>query len=215
MLFRSQEANRVGEIELFVSVIGLECGEARPQFFESEAVDAGVDFFYGALLGRGGFFFHDAFDAAFGVANDSAVVRRIFEDRAQNCGGGLLLMVRFDELFQGFGAEERRIAGHHEDVFRGLADFAARNLKSVASALLRLLQNGIGAESFDDGADFFGLVADDGEDLAGLERLAGADHVFDERATAGAVENLREFGLHARAFAGREDHTGGISERHR
>ena len=68
--------------------------------------------------------------------------------------------------------------------------------------------------SGDDRGDIVSLMADDSENLRGIERLAGKDYVLDERASAGAMKNFSEIGTHARSFSGGEDDDGGVGSGH-
>lgn len=75
----------------------------------------------------------------------------------------------------------------------------------MAGAILRLLQNGSDIQSLDGGGNLLGLMTHDGNNFFGSQWHTGADDVINERASAGAVENLRETGFEASSFAGGED----------
>ena len=76
----------------------------------------------------------------------------------------------------------------------------------MARSALRLLQYRFGAERRDRGDYVIGLMPHDRNDLARLQRLAGAHHLLDERPPARAVQHLRQRGFQPRALAGRQNH---------
>ena len=57
-------------------------------------------------------------------------------------------------------------------------------------------------------------MPDDGENLRGLERLARADDVLDQRPSAGAMQHFRKVGTHARPLARGENDDGGVGRGH-
>jgi hypothetical protein len=73
------------------------------------------------------------------------------------------------------------------------------------SALWRL-QNGLRAKRLSQFSDGFRLVADNGNELRGLQRLARANDVLEQRTSSGAVQNFGEFGTHARPFPRGKNH---------
>jgi hypothetical protein len=68
-----------------------------------------------------------------------------------------------------------------------------------------LLQDGLHSKRRGKLSDSLSLMADDGEQLRRLERLAGTHHMFDQRSAAGAVENFCQLGTHARPLTRGED----------
>jgi hypothetical protein len=54
-------------------------------------------------------------------------------------------------------------------------------------------------------AHVIGAMAHHEHRAHGIQRLNRAEHMRNERTTRELVQDLRTFGLHARAFAGRED----------
>src|ERR1700675_2460270 len=84
----AQQADRIGEIELAVSVVRTQRGKAGPEFFEREAINSGIYLVNCALLGRRSLFFDDGLHAALGIANDAAIVRGIVEFGGENRRGG-------------------------------------------------------------------------------------------------------------------------------
>jgi hypothetical protein len=72
----------------------------------------------------------------------------------------------------------------------------------MACAALRLLQNRLRAKGGYHGANLPGLMSDDNKQLRGFKRLASAYDMLDQRASPGAMEDLREVGTHARPLAG-------------
>jgi len=158
----AEERDGVGEVKLVMSVRGPERGEAGPEFFKREAINAGIHFADGALLGRGGFFFDDGLDAAFGIADDAAVVGRVVELGGEDGGGGFSAAVCVEERGEGGGAEQGGIAGDDEREFCAAANGTAGDLEGVACAALRLLEDSLGGEGGDERGDVVCLVADYG-----------------------------------------------------
>jgi hypothetical protein len=116
--------------------------------------------------------------------------------------------VRGDHGTKGFRADEWGIAGQNHYDFRGAAQGAAGDLHGVSRTVLRLLQYGFGVQRGDHRGYFLGLVANDDDRFARLERSAGARDVLHERTASGAVQNLGQAGLQARAFSRGENHDG-------
>ena len=85
--------------------------------------------------------------AAFGVAHDAAVAGGIGELGAENRGGGFAAAVRIEQSGERFGAQQRRVARNHDRELRALANRAPRDLHGVAGAALRLLHDGLRAET--------------------------------------------------------------------
>jgi len=188
-----------------VLVVGFYAGEGGgPEFGGGEAVDAGIDFVELALVGRKLRLFDDGGDGVAGLAQDAAVAGGIGEDGGEDGGGGVAGLVFLEQGAKSFRADERRVAGKHDDVFR-VADGAFGNEHGVAGAVLRLLQNGLDLKRFDGGGNLFGLVADDGDDFFCMERQAGADDVVNEQTATGVVQDFCEAGFEAGAFASGED----------
>jgi hypothetical protein len=80
----------------------------------------------------------------------------------------------------------------------------------MARAALRLLQNCFDAERSDVTRDVICLMPHNRHNLARLERLAGAYNVFDERASPGAMQHLRQRRFQPRPLAGRQNHNHNI-----
>ncbi len=78
----------------------------------------------------------------------------------------------------------------------------------MARAVLRLLHDGDCLEGFDNSGDLLGLMAHDNHGLARLQRFASAHNMFDERASASAVEHFRQTGFKPGAFPGRKNDDG-------
>ena len=84
----------------------------------------------------------------------------------------------------------------------------------MAGTSLRFLQDGLDAQWSERRCHVLALMPYDRYDFAGLERLAGAHHMLDERAPARAMQHLRQRGFKSRAFAGRENHNYEVRSRH-
>src|ERR1700675_1228001 len=211
----AQQADRIGEIELAVSVVRTQRGKAGPEFFEREAINAGIYLVNCALLGRRSLFFDDGLHAALGIANDAAIVRGIVEYGGENRRGGFASAVRVEQGGKRCGAQQRSVPRDDNHQFGALANRAPRNLDGVARSALRLLKNRLRAEPFDYGGNIFSLMAHDDEQLRRLEQPAGAHHVLDKRASARAMQHLREVGAHAHSLTRGENDDGGITGSHR
>ena len=143
----AKKRNRVGEIQLAMSVFRTQRVEARPQLRQREAINAGIHFANRALLGRGAFFFHDGLHAPFGIAHDAAIIGGIVKFGGENRGGSFAAAVRVEKRGKSFSAQQRRIARNNDRNLRAFANGAPRDLHRVAGAALRLLQNGLRAKS--------------------------------------------------------------------
>jgi hypothetical protein len=179
-------------------------GERGPKFGGGEAIHAGIDFVEFALIGRELGFLDDGGDGVAGFAKDTAVARGIGEEGGENGCGGIAGFVFLEEGAKSFGADERRVAGENDDVFR-VADGAFGDEHGVAGAVLWLLQNGFRTERFDGGGNLFRLVSYYRDDFFRVERQAGADDVVHKRAATGMVKDFCEAGFEASAFASGED----------
>ena len=113
--------------------------------------------------------------------------------------------MRGNERLQGCRAHEGSIARQHNRKLRS-AKRAFGTIHGAAGAILRLLQHGKCPERLDHCGDLFRLVTHDDHGLAGLQRLAGAHNMFDERSPARAVQHLRQARLQPRPFARSQDH---------
>src|ERR1700733_3581451 len=83
-----QDGDGIGQINLAVLVVGLYLRERGPEFFEREAINAGVNFVDVALLVGELRFFDDGADLSFGFAHDAPVAAWIAYDSAQDgCSG--------------------------------------------------------------------------------------------------------------------------------
>jgi hypothetical protein len=140
--------------------------------------------------------------AAFGIAQDSAIIRRIVEFGGEDRRSRFAAAMRIEQRRKSFGAKERRIARYDKHNLRASADRAPCDLHGVASAALRLLQNGLRSKLGDDGANFLRLMSYDNKQLRWFEWQASAHDVLDKRASPGAMQDFRQIGTHARAFAG-------------
>ena len=116
----AKQGDRVGKIKLAMRVFRAQRIQARPQFLEREAINAGIHFANLALLGRGAFFLDDRQHAAFGVAHDAAVIRGVVEFRAENRGGGFAAAVRIEQSGERLRAQQRRVARKHNRQLRAL-----------------------------------------------------------------------------------------------
>src|SRR5271154_5300702 len=113
--------------------------QARPQFFEREAINTGIYLADRTLLGRRRFFFDDCLHASLGIANDASVVRGIVQFRAEDCGGGFPATMGIKQRCERFGSQQRSVTRHNDDALRCSAHFAASGLQGVTCSALWLL----------------------------------------------------------------------------
>ena len=78
----------------------------------------------------------------------------------------------------------------------------------MPGAVLRLLQNGDGSERLDHSGHLFGLVAYHNHSLTCFERLARANDVFHERASARLMQDFRKARFEASTLSRGEDNYG-------
>ncbi len=103
----------VGEVELAVGVVGVEEIEFGKELGGFEAVDAGVDLRCGKLVGSEGFLLDDGGDFGAGGcgAEYSAVTSGVGGDGGEDGHGGALGEVKVADGLNGFGTDERNVAG--------------------------------------------------------------------------------------------------------
>src|SRR5882757_5081587 len=167
-------------------VVGFYLGQRRPEFFQREAVDAGIDFVDVALLIGELRFLHNSLHRAFGFAQDASVAAGITDHRGQYGYGGVRSAVRGDHGAQRLGADQWRVARQDQGDFR-LAHRAARDLHGMTGAALRLLHYALDLSWLDDRGNLLGLMANHGYDFSRFEWGARGDHVFHKAASAGPM----------------------------
>src|ERR1700735_1870646 len=79
-----------------MSIFRAQSVQARPQFCERKAVNAGIHFADGTLLRGSALFFNDGLHAAFGIAQNAAIVGRVIQLRGENRGSSFTATVRVD-----------------------------------------------------------------------------------------------------------------------
>jgi hypothetical protein len=84
----------------------------------------------------------------------------------------------------------------------------------MASAVLRLLNNGAGFQRLNDRCDLLGLMTDDDHPTLCPQWSAGSQHLLDQWTATRSVQDLRKAGFQTRAFSGREDNYGEIVSCH-
>ncbi len=205
----------VGEVELAVGVVGGEGVEFGEEGTRVEAVDAGVYFGSGELVGREGFLLDDGgdFGAGGGAAEDAAVSGGVGGDGGEDGHGGVLGEVEVADGAEGFGADEGDVAGEDEKVLgkgsAGEGEVGFEHLEGVAGAELLLLEDELDASGGDGGVDAVGFVADDAVDVVGGdEGFSGGDDVEKECSAANLVEDFGVLALEAGAFTGGHDRDG-------
>jgi len=118
--------------------------------------------------------------------------------------------VCIEQRRKSFRAQQWSIARYDDGNLRGPTHFASGHLQGVTGPTLGLLYNRFGSQSFDHGAHFRCLMPDHRQQLPRFQWLTGAHDVFDEGPSARAVQNFRQFGMHARAFTRGKNHDNGI-----
>ena len=193
-------ANRVGQVELALSVLGAEPVERGPELVRLEDVDRGVDLAQRELVLAcvGGL--DDRLERPVGVPDDAAVGAGLFGLEGEHRGSRALGAVGLEEPAEQLAGDRGGIAGDHEHVTfepregllrrGGRVTRAARlGLHSDLDALEGVLRPGRG---------------DDHERL-GLELAGGLDHPVDEPAPEERVQVLGRLRAHARAEPGGQD----------
>ncbi len=85
---RPDEAERIGEVQLALGVVGPERGERCAQGSRAESIEAGVHLPDRALLRRTVVLFDDAFELTLGIAHHPAVAGGVVEiDREERAVG--------------------------------------------------------------------------------------------------------------------------------
>jgi hypothetical protein len=84
----------------------------------------------------------------------------------------------------------------------------------VARPSLRLLHDSLHTKRLDNRGNIVRLMSYDGNHRARLQGLTGTDDVFDERAPAGAVQNLGQRRLESRPFTGSQNYNSKITQSH-
>ena len=105
----------------------------------------------------------------------------------------------------GFGRDQRGVAGEHDDLVVGRESFAG-NHEGVSGAALLGLQDEVDAGMGNRFAHAISLMSDDGEDVSGGHDLGRCgDDVGENWLAADFVENLGVPGFESRSFAGGHD----------
>jgi hypothetical protein len=124
--------------------------------------------------------------------------------------GRVLGLVKLPELPDGLRADERGVAGEHQDVLVA-GDGLSGALDGVAGAVLLFLIDEANAGGGHRRLDQLGLVADHGVDVGRGHDLAGSgNHVAQQGLAADLVQNLGPARLEAGSFAGGHDDDGQV-----
>ncbi len=214
LAFLSQHGDRVRQVELFVHVLRFQRSKTRPQFFESEAVDAGIDFADRALIVGERRILNNGGHGTAVAPENAPVARGILNFSGKNGCSRVGLLVRACERRKSLRANQRRIARQQDSELRARRDRAPRHEHCVSRAALRLLQRRLHAERRDRAGHVVGLMTHDRDNLTRLERLARAHDVLDQRAPARAVQHFRPSGFQPRALARSQDHNHEVGSRH-
>src|SRR4029077_13580156 len=114
------------------------------------------------------------------------------------------------ELPDGFGSNQRSVAGEHDDLVIFIArERFARHHERVPGAALSGLQHEVHARPGNRLSHALRLVADDHEDvLRGHDFLRGDYDMRQDRLAADVMQNTRMFRLESRTLARRHDRDG-------
>ena len=205
------DPDHVGEVELALSVVGRQPRETVAQGGHVERVDAGVDLADRLLGRRRVLLLDDRVHGAVGTADDAAVAGRLVELRGQHGHGVALLGVVVDERAQGLGGEQRDVAVGHDDGAGQVGQLGERALHGVTGAALLVLhrRTHLGGDLAEVGDHLVAAVADDDNEMFGVERFGRLDRVADQASSADGVQHLGDRRLHPGALARGEDHHGG------
>jgi len=137
---------------------------------------------------------------------DAAVACGVGGDGGEDSHGGVLGEVEVADGGNGFGANERDVAGEDEEMFgkviAGDGEVGLDHLEGVAGAALLFLEDEADTGLFDGGADAVGFVADDAVDVVGRDDgFGGGDDVKKECSAADLVEDFGAFAFEPRALA--------------
>jgi hypothetical protein len=84
----------------------------------------------------------------------------------------------------------------------------------VARPSLRLLHDSLHTKRLENGGNIGGLMSDDGNHRARLQRLTGTDDVLDQGTPAGSVQHLGQRRLQACPLTGSQDYNSKITQSH-
>ena len=152
-----------------------------------------------------------------GLADDTAVAGRVVHDAGEQRCRVAALDVGLDELAQGVGAQQRRVAGEHHDgglvVVVVAAEGGHADRGGIAGAVLLVLFDECdvrprGGHLLDLLGDLLGAVADDHGGAVRSEEFQRVDDVEHHRPAADHVQRLGSSGAHAGALARCEDDGG-------
>ncbi len=213
----ASDADDVGEVVLPLGVVRREPAQRRSEDVAAEGVDAGVDLVQLELLGAGVALLDDAHGATVGTADDTAVARGVVHHRRQHRRGVGVGDVGGDQLVERLGAQQRGVAGQHDDG-RGVVEVVTRDgrhadgSRVTGAALGHLLDEREvgprGRQLRHLGHHLVGAVADHERGRLRVQLAERVDDVQHHRPAADHVQRLGPIGPHARALAGGEDDGG-------
>ena len=209
----ARDRDDVGDVELALRVVGRQALERVAQRLGLEGVDAGVELADPQLVLGGVLLLHDPGDRPRRAAQDPAVAGRVVEVAGQQRDGVGLGVMDGDEVGERLAGEQRGVAVRHDDGALQARQVGEGALDGVAGAQLLLLHDRarLGRDVGEVGDDLVAAVADDDDEMGGLQRAGSSDGVVDQGPATDRVQDLRDRRLHPGALAGSEDDHGGRS----
>src|SRR4249919_832701 len=195
-----ENADRVGQVELALSVVRREPVEHRPQPICPEHVDGRVDLANRALLVGRVAMLDDRCEGPVRTSQDAAVLLYVVRLEREDGRHDVCAAVRLDELAKERSRQQRRISRKYEDVVGAPFERSLRAANGVARAA-RLGLHG------DRPAVERGRRRRRGHDDEWIdsELFRGGEHPVDHPPPEQRMEVLRDLGPHSRAEAGRHD----------
>ncbi len=213
----AEDGEHVGEVLLALHVVPGDRAECLPEQHRVERIHAAVDLADRALGLVGILVLDDRGDVGVVVAQHPAVTGRVVEDRSQHRGGVISFDVLRSEGCERAGAQQRCVAGDHDDGAVNVGQRVEREANGMTRAVLLRLHHRLG-DRRDVGqvrGDRVPAMPDDNDQVVRIELLAGRHHVTDQTAAADRVQDLRHSRLHPGALAGgQHDHRGRSRLRH-
>ena len=173
----------------------------------AEGVDPGVDLRQRVLSGSESLLLDNGLDlgGAGRWAQDATVAGRVIGRGRQDGHRRLLGLMKAPKPRDSLGADQRRVAGEHQNVLVA-GDGLAGALDGVAGAALLCLFNEANARGGHRGLHPLRLVANDDENPARLHDAAGGgDDVRQQRLAADLVQHLGPLRLEPGSLARRHD----------
>ena len=196
----------IRQVMLTLRVFRGDLAQGIEQTFHLEDIDTGVDFRNGLFDWASVPLLHNTCNP-FAGPHDASVPVRVIDDGGQNRRGRLGPDVAIDQSAEGFRGELRYVAREQQERAPRSPEKWFRHPQRMGGSKLWLLDHKTESALPRQGiADLCRTVTDDDGGGLGIEAPGGRQYLFDHRAPAHPVQNLRQAGLHARALARGKDH---------